>query len=180
MYACDKHTDGAGGAEIARRIRSAGEAWSRLRPSCFSGHLLAPARKFRIFTTFILSRLLYGAELWRASVRELRPMRRFYNRCLRAMAGHNLWSMRAKHVHDADIRRRLGAPHFQHLLDRAVLRWAGHCARMGSQRLPLQLLMGEVPAWPPLSQEQPHARDHHRHRHTILAALRRYGIGSLP
>ena len=86
---------------------------------------------------------MYGAELWRASARELLPMKRFYNRCVRALAGYNLFSMRAKHVHDADIRGRLDAPHFQHLLDRAVLRWAGHCSRMGSQPLPLQLLMGD-------------------------------------
>ncbi len=138
--------NGAGGAEIAARMRSAGEAWSRLRPTCFSGRLLGPARKYRVFSTFVLSRLLYGAELWRASVQGLRPMRRFYNRCIRAMAGHNLWTMADAHVSDADIRGRMRAPQFQELVDRAVLRWAGHCARMSSSRLPLQLLMGEVPA----------------------------------
>ncbi len=149
-----------------------GEAWGRPRPTCFSGYLLTPARKFRIVTTFVLSRLLHGAELWRASVRELRPMKKFYNRCVRAMAGHNMWSLALKHVHDADLRRRMGAPHFQQLLDRAALRWAGHCARLGSGRLPVQLLMGEVPAWGHRSQHG----DLYRHRRRIQAALRRCGI----
>ena len=167
---------GAGAAEIARRLRSAGEAWRRLRPTCFRSPLLGPARRFRIFTTFVLSRLLYGAELWRASKRELRPMRKFYNRCVRAIAGHSWWTMRAKHVHDAELRQRVGAPHFQQLLDRAALRWAGHCARTSSSRIPLQLLMGDVPAWPPRPQGQPHARARLRWRHRITAALRRFGI----
>ena len=84
--------------------------------------------------------------------------------------------MAAKHVTDEDIRRRLGAPHFQQLLDREVLRWAGHCARMSASRLPLQLLMGEVPAWPAREYGQPQARDRGKHRRSITQALRRYGI----
>ena len=103
-------------------------------------------------------------------------MRTFYNRCVRRIAGHNLWSMAARHVTDADMRRRTGAPQFQHLLDRAALRWSGHCARMSSTRLPLQLMMGEVPAWPPRPQGEPRAWDRFRLRHRVLAALRRYGV----
>ncbi len=168
--------DGLTGAEIAARLRSAGEAWGRLRPTCFAGRLLGPVRKFRIFSTFVLSRLLYGAELWRASAQELRPMRTFYNRCIRAIAGHNLFSMEADHVCDADLRGRMGAPQFQQLIDRAVLRWTGHCARMSSNRLPLQLLMGNVQAWPPREYGRPQARDGGRHRLHISHALRRYGV----
>ncbi len=168
--------DGTGDAEIARRLRSAGEAWSRLRPSCFCTPLLGPARRFRLFSTFVLTRLLHGAEEWRVSTQELRPMRKFYNRCLRAMAGHTLWTMQEKHVHDADIRQRLRAPHFQQLLDRAALRWTAHCARMSSQRLPLQIMMGEVAAWAPRPQGEPRAWHRFRQRHRVSAALRRYGI----
>ncbi len=169
-------SNGAGDAEIARRLRAAGDAWRRFRPTCFRGRLLAPKRKFRIYATFVLSRLMYGAELWRARAAELRPVRRFYNRCLRSLVGHNLWTMGAKHVTDEDIRQRLGAPQFQQLLDREVLRWAGHCARMSTSRLPLQLLMGDVPAWPAQEYGQPQARDRGKHRRSITQALRRYGI----
>ena len=95
-------SNGAGDAEIARRLRAAGDAWRRFRPTCFRGRLLAPKRKFRIYSTFVLSRLMYGAELWRARAAELRPVRRFYNRCLRSLVGHNLWTMGAKHVTDED------------------------------------------------------------------------------
>ncbi len=70
----------------------------------------------------------------------------------------------------------MGAPHFQQLLDRAALRWAGHCARLSSTRLPLQVLMGEVEAWPARAYGRPRARERGRHRRRITAALRRYGI----
>eukprot|EP00664_Eupelagonemidae_sp_cell27_P000687 gene687-9060_t len=136
--------DGGYETEVAHRLRSAGAAWARLRPTCFSGPLLGPARRFSLFRVFVLSRLLYGAELWRLPAALLRRIEHFYNACLRNMAGYNRWTMRAQHVSDARIRSLLGAPALLDLLDRTCLRWAGHCARMSADRLPLQLLSAEV------------------------------------
>ena len=38
-------------------------AWARLKSSCFSGSLIGTGRKHSIFRVFVLTRLLYGAEL---------------------------------------------------------------------------------------------------------------------
>eukprot|EP00663_Eupelagonemidae_sp_cell21sb_P005210 gene5210-biopygen5904 len=133
--------------EVSHRIRSAGSTWARLRSTCFSSRLLGPRRKFALFSTFVLARLLYGAELWCLPAGQFRRVRRFYNACLRHLAGHNRWTQRIRHVTDAHFRGLLGAPPLEELLDRACLRWAGHCARMSEARLPLQLYSAEVIGW---------------------------------
>eukprot|EP00660_Eupelagonema_oceanica_P009084 gene9084-3526_t len=165
-------SDGGVGVEVAARLRAAGEAWARMRPTCFATRLISPARKYRIFATFVLSRLLSGAETWRAWQRDLQPLRVFYNRCLRRLAGVNLWMMAERGMTDADVRRRCRAPHFDELVDRDLLRWTGHCLRMSAERLPLQLLLGDVPQWPAAA-SRPRGG---RYQRRANRALRRFGV----
>ena len=168
--------DGGYKQEVASRLKSAGAAYARLRPVCFSGRHLSGRLKYRVYRTFVLTRLLYGAELWRMPWEELSRLERFHNRCLRTIAGHNRWTMYQKHVSDADIRRWLGARPLMELVDRACLRWFGHVARMSAARLPLQLLRGEVTAWPAHPDTLGGRKNWHRHTHRVLRALRHYGI----
>ena len=58
-------SDGGHEADVAHRLRSAGAAWARLKPTCFSGSLIGPARKYSLFRVFVLTRLLYGVEAHR-------------------------------------------------------------------------------------------------------------------
>ena len=156
-------SDGEADAEVAARIRSAGEAWHRLRPACFAcKHVSLPTR-FRIFTVSVLSRLLYGSETWGFTRRQQHPVF-----SLRYLAGLNLDTG----INDAVVRRRLRAPPLQELLDRAILRWLGHCARMSSVRIPQQLLTASVPQWSTVGGRG----NWLRYRYRITGALRRFGI----
>ena len=82
----------------ASRLRVAGAAWARLRPMLFSGTRIGPRRKYRLFTTFVLSKLLHGSEVWCLVSEELTKLQRFHDRCLRAMVGLNRWTMHERHI----------------------------------------------------------------------------------
>eukprot|EP00660_Eupelagonema_oceanica_P015280 gene15280-6738_t len=119
MLGSHVQSDGGYESEVAHRLRSAGGAWARLKPTCFSGRLLGPRRKFALFRVFVLSRLLYGAEVWCLRRRQVLRLRKFYNACHRSMAGFNRWTQHARHVTDTRIREMLGAPPLEELLDRS-------------------------------------------------------------
>eukprot|EP00661_Eupelagonemidae_sp_cell13_P013945 gene13945-biopygen11109 len=163
-------------------MKAAGAAWARMLPTCFHCRQLSRRLEFKIFAAFVLTRLLYAAELWRMTAVQLNRMQSFYNRCLRVMAGYNLWTMTESHVTDADIRRMLGARPLRELVDRACLRWFGHVARMSATRLPPQLLCGDFLCWPlPAGEEANRQWGNNcwwRHSHRVLQALRHFGIPS--
>eukprot|EP00661_Eupelagonemidae_sp_cell13_P019349 gene19349-biopygen23482 len=168
--------------EVGARMKAAGAAWARMLPTCFHCRQLSRRLEFKIFAAFVLTRLLYAAELWRMTAVQLNRMQSFYNRCLRVMAGYNLWTMTESHVTDADIRRMLGARPLRELVDRACLRWFGHVARMSATRLPPQLLCGDFLCWPlPAGEEANRQWGNNcwwRHSHRVLQALRHFGIPS--
>ena len=168
--------DDAGYAkEVGARLKTAGAAYARLKPTCFSSHHLSRRRKFRVFEVFVLTKLLFCAELWRMPPEQWRRLEKFYNRCLRTLAGRTLWTMARDHVSDADIRTALGARPLPELVDRACLRWYGHVVRMPVTRLPQQLLYGRITAWP---LDTSRAAGPHRYSHRCLQALRHFGIDS--
>eukprot|EP00666_Eupelagonemidae_sp_cell4sb_P007430 gene7430-44_t len=168
-------SDGHLDAEIAARLRSAGAAWRRLRQTCFSGSLLAPQRRYRLFSVFVLTRLLYGAELWyNLPAPLLHRVEQFYNRCVRAICGHTRWTMWQGHISDNTLRRRCGAPELLELLDRGVLRWVGHCARMSATRTSFRLMSARVAEWPPRTSGNSVVKDPRGGR--IGDAARRFGI----
>eukprot|EP00663_Eupelagonemidae_sp_cell21sb_P008185 gene8185-531_t len=140
--------DGGYEAEVSKRLRVAGATWGRLKPLCFASRVVARRRKWRVFSAFVLSKLLVGVGAWAAPAPQVRRLQTFYDRCLRTMTGYTTVRMRDEHVTDAQIRTWLGAPHLRELVDRECLRWAGHVARMSATRLPLRILFGHVPKWP--------------------------------
>eukprot|EP00664_Eupelagonemidae_sp_cell27_P000815 gene815-101_t len=173
--------DGGYTQEASARLRAAGAAWARLLPTCFRCKQVPRRLKYRAFAGFVQTHLLYGAETWMMPAGQLARLQKFYNRCLRGVAGYNLLTMADKHVTDADIRRMLGAPQLRELVDRGCLRWFGHVARMSAGRLPLQLLTADVGGWPVDRGATSHAAGHknwYRFSHRVLQALRHFGIDS--
>ena len=164
--------------EVAARLKAAGAAYGRLRPTCFRSKHLSGRRKFRVFEVYVLTKLVYGAELWRMPPEQMRRLQQFYNRCLRTLAGHTRWTMTRDHVSDAAIRTALGARPLPELVDRACLRWYGHVVRMSVTRLPQQMLYGKMPAWPIDTSRAAGHKVWHRYTHRCLQALRHFGMDS--
>jgi hypothetical protein len=121
-------------------------------------------------TSLVVSRLLYGAEVWNLPLACRKRLTKFYNSCVRKLAGVDRWLMWQHHISDAELRARCGLPGLEESLDRTCLRWAGHCARMEvSTRIPAQIFRGYIEEW-----GAPHRRGMFSER--VLRALRRFSI----
>ena len=81
--------------------------------------------------------LLYACESWTVYARKLNHS---HTKCLRILLSIKWQDM----VPDTEVLTRSGIPSIHTILQRAYVRWAGHVIRMSDDRLPKQLLYGEL------------------------------------
>ena len=79
----------------------------------------------------VMSVLLYGAETWPVTKKEIRKLTTFQMRCLRDILGVTLWH---RH-HNSDILRETGEPPVEDQLRQKRLQWFGHMQRMPDHRV---------------------------------------------
>jgi len=158
-------------ADIDRRIASATAVFGALRFVVFQNRRLSMEVKGRVYTTLVLSTLLYGSECW--SMREdlLRRMRSFHNGCVRMMCRVTRAHVIRRHISTASLLHRLRIWSLDEYYHNRLLRWAGHVARMDvAVRIPRQLLT----AW--VHNPRPIGRPAMTFGHTLQKALRRNGL----
>ena len=88
----------------------------------------------------MLTVLLYACETWTVYSRHARKLNHFHTKCLRIILSIKWQDM----VSDIDVLTRAGIPSIHTLLQKAQVRWAGHVTWMPDDRLPKQLLYGEM------------------------------------
>ena len=101
---------------------------------------LTKVTKMRVFRTMVMSILLYGAETWTITQRDVRKLRTFHMKCLRNILGVTRWDKIRKEsilcsVNEVPIEEQL-----KHLR----LQWLGHVMRMDSCRVQRQLLCSKL------------------------------------
>ena len=122
--------------EVATRIEKAGTAYQIWRRKVFRSHSLSRQTKMRVFRTLVMSTLLYGAETWPVTKKDIRKLTTFQMRCLRDILGVTLW-----HKHrNADILTETGELPVEHQLRLKRLQWFGHVQRMPEHRVQKQVL----------------------------------------
>ena len=100
--------------------------------------------KARYYETCVLAALLYGAETWRLTKQLRSKLRTFHNMKVRQMAGVTRWHTRRYRIKTEVLEKRLGLQPLDWYLANRSLRWIGHVARMGPERLPARLAFGWV------------------------------------
>ena len=88
----------------------------------------------------VLTTLLYGSETWTAYRRHEKQLNHFHLRCLRNLL-HIRWQDK---VPDTEVLKQANFPSIITTMRKAQLRWAGHVSRMPDDRIPKQLLYGEL------------------------------------
>lgn len=129
-------------AELNSRIGKAAAVFGKLEKRVWSNHKLRLKTKARVYTACVLSTLLYGSEAWPSYAKEESRLNSFHLRCLRKILGIT-WK---DEVANAEVLSRAGVPTIQSLLSQRRLRWLGHVKRMGPERLPKDLLYGQLAA----------------------------------
>ena len=135
--------DGSQEREISRRLALAGAAFKQLRPRVLGSHRVPLRTKVLVYRAIVLSILLYGAaESWAPNASQLQRLCVFHTTCLRRMMGLSRLDM----VPNSELFRRAGIPSMEDVLRARRLKWLGHVARMGAERVAKQLLFAhEVP-----------------------------------
>ena len=126
--------------EICYRIGQATAAFGRLTKRVFTNHDLSLATRIMVYQAVCISSLLYCSESWTLYRRQTKLLERFHMSSLQKILGIT-WRDKIPH---RIILERTKCPSLEHLLKRNQLRWIGHVVRMPDNRLPKQLLYGEL------------------------------------
>ena len=127
-------------SEINNRICQASRALGRMQTRVFKNHNLSLHTKINVYTAVCLSTLLYGSEAWTIYARHMKLLEAWHIRSLRRIPGIT-WEDRITHQ---ETYRRTSCTSLESLLGRRQLRWLGHVIRMEDDRLPKQILYGEL------------------------------------
>ena len=127
-------------SEVHRRIGLASAAFGKLSRRVFKNHNLSLQTKRAVYQSVCLSILLFGCEAWALYRPQFRKLEAFHGTCVQEILGVK-WYDR---VPRAESRRRLGIPSLEEIILKRQLRWFGHVVRMPEDRLPRQVLYGEL------------------------------------
>jgi len=99
--------------------------------------LLSKKLKIKIYRTIILSVVLYGCEAWSLTFREERKLRVFENMVLRRIFGPRRDEVTGewRRLHNEELSDLYSSPNIVRVIKSRRMRWAGHVARMGEERV---------------------------------------------
>ena len=126
--------------EINARINNASIAFGRLTQRVFNNRHLRPTTRAAMYQAVCVSTLLYGAETWTLYRRHIRALEAFHIRCLRRILGVT-WQ---DHTPYDAIYERTNTTSIESILTKRHLQWVGHVLRMAEDRLPRQILCGQL------------------------------------
>ena len=127
-------------AEISSRIAKAAGVMAKLNKRVWSNSLLSEWTKVLVYQACVLSTLLYGSESWTTYARQERRLNSFHLRSL-----CRLLQVRWKDkVSNTEVLQRAGLMSIPSMLMQRHLRWLGHVHHMEPNRLPWEILYGEL------------------------------------
>jgi len=139
---CD---DGEVTNEVACRIAKASKAFGSLREAIFMNRTFSVSTKRNVYKAVVLSVLLYGAETWTIKAPDLRRLTTFHNRCVRSILGVSRYQQWRERITTKNLSEAFGMQwSVSDFIMERRLRWLGHLGRMSNDRLPKQLLFGEL------------------------------------
>eukprot|EP00662_Eupelagonemidae_sp_cell21_P047660 gene47660-41699_t len=138
--------DGSCEEDVKRKLQEGAEIFGSLQHPVWRARGLGLRLKGRIFQTYVLSRALRGLECCSLTAKQERRVQTWYNRCVRSICGINMWHVKEFHISTATVLEKCGLPALREELDRRLLRWLGHVARLGDDRTVKRLVFGHVAA----------------------------------
>jgi len=109
-----------------------------------SSRLLSKNLKIKIYRTTILPLVLYGYKTWSLTLREERKLKVFENMVLRRICGprRNEVTKEWRRLHNEELNDLYSSPNNVRVIKWKRMRWAGHVARMGEERVVYRVLLG--------------------------------------
>jgi hypothetical protein len=152
--------------EVHRKLRSA----SFLRPRVLGPSTTSTVVKKTVYESVVLGVLLHGSGCWTLNTKLTGLLENFHHRVARNMGAITLRHTRKCSLTTATLLRRIGLSTMQNYLDKRMLGWAGHMARMLMTRWPRKMLTAFLP------HPRPFGAPPKTHGRCLVAALTRKGI----
>jgi len=153
--------------EVTSRIAKASSAYGRLRSNVWERRGIRIDTKLAVYRAVVLTTLLYASETWTVYARHARQLNHFHTSCLRKLLGIR-WQDK---IPDSEVLGRAKLPSVHMLLQQSQMRWTGHVCRMSDNRLPKQLLYGELSAG-----KRKVGGQKKRYKDNMKASLRKMGL----
>ena len=146
--------------DIQARLNKARGAFARLRP-IWKSKTYSHKTKMHIYNSNVKIVLLYGAECWRVTQKDMEKVEVFHNSCLRRI--YNIfWPNK---ISNEALYERAGSYSIVSEIKRRRLRWLGHVLRMPQHRIPKVALR-----WTPPGKRK-RGRPKHTWRRTVIDEL---------
>lgn len=126
--------------EINSRVAKASTAFGKLRSNVWERRGIRLETKLKVYKAVIITTLMYGCEAWTIYARHAKQLNHFHMTCLRRLLNIR-WQDK---IPDTEVLTRANLPSIHTILQQTQVRWAGHVCRMSDERLPKQLLYGEL------------------------------------
>ena len=109
-----------------------------------SSRLLSKNLKIKIYRTIILLVVLYMCETWSLTLREERKLRVFENMVLRRIFGprRDEVTREWRRLHNEELSDLYSSPNIVRVIKSRGMRWVGHVARMGEERVVYRVWWG--------------------------------------
>ena len=126
--------------EIINRVAKATSSFGKLRQRLWNDRGISLRTKVLVYKAVVLTSLLYGSESWAVYRHHIQKLNVFHKNCLRTICGVTLKNP----MSNADLFTFCGIGGIECFLMQSQLRWAGHVLRMEGDRIPKQLMYGEL------------------------------------
>ncbi|XP_048001407.1 uncharacterized protein LOC125238175 [Leguminivora glycinivorella] len=126
--------------ELDARIGKAAATFGKLASRVWKNNKLTIATKVLVYQTCVLSILLYASETLTTYAKQERRLNAYHMRCLRYILGVT-WKDR---MTNEAVLLKTNCSSITAILKQRRLRWLGHVYRMGPERLPREVLLGEI------------------------------------
>ena len=137
-------------AEIKNKLKLGNACYHSVQ-NLLSSRLLSKNLKIKIYGTIILPVVLYGCETLSLTLREERRLRVFENRVLRVFGlKRDVVTGEWIKVHNEELNDLYSLPNIVRVVKSRRMRWAGHVARMGEDRVVHRVLVGKPEGKRPL------------------------------
>jgi len=129
--------------EIKSSLRSGNACYHSVQ-NLLSSRLLSKNLKTKIYRTVILPVVLYGSETWSLTLREERKLGVFENMVLRRIFGPRRDEVTGewRRLHNEELNDLYSSSNIVRVIKSRRMRWAGHVARMGKERVVYRVLVG--------------------------------------
>ncbi len=139
-------SDGRSSTDVCQRIAAASRAFGSLFKPVFRDRSLTIRTKRLLYTSCVLSVLLYGSETWSPLQRDLKKLEQFHHHCLAAILNVSRTIRWQNHISNLALRQQWGElATISQMITCRRFEWLGHVARMPSYRLPQQVLFSWFP-----------------------------------